>query len=160
MPKRSMPSRKPASASSLEVVDVGGVAAVGQLDPVGRDAVIARAVGDLEAALGCRGWVCTMTGAPVCRWAAATARSTRSTPGVMPAWSMAHLSSPARTPVPAMPSVRSRTKKSTIGSGPAEDRAPGPRWRKKNGHVVVGVDAGGDDDVEVDLLVDALDAAG
>ena len=82
------------------------------------------------------GWVCTVTGTSVWWWAAATARITRSTPGVMPSSSMAHLSMPALTPVPAMPSVMSPTNISTIGSGtsaPTASFSAGPRWRKKNG---------------------------
>ncbi len=63
------------------------------------------------------GWVCTVIGHPVARWARATARITRSTPWVRPASSTAHLSMPARTPVPAMPSVMSPTNSGTIGSG-------------------------------------------
>ncbi len=68
-------------------------------------------------------------GTPVARWARATARSTRSTPGVRPGWSVAHLRIEARTPVPAMPSVMSRTNMSTIGSGPFS-AVPGPlKWK-------------------------------
>ncbi len=74
--------------------------------------------------------MCTVMGAPVWRWARATARMTRATPSVMPWWSMAHLRKAALTPVPAMPSVMSLTNMSTIGSGTsmpsAADRA-GPR---------------------------------
>ena len=80
--------------------------------------------------------MCTVTGTPVRWWAAATARITRSTPGVMPCWSMAHLSMPARTPVPVIPSVMSRTNMSTIGSGtsvPTTAFSAGPRPTKKNG---------------------------
>ena len=54
----------------------------------------------------------------------------------MPASSMAHLSMPAPTPVPAMPSVMSPTNMSTIGSGtsvPSASFSAGPRLRKKNG---------------------------
>ena len=53
---------------------------------------------------------------PVATWARATERSTRSTPSVSPFSSTAHLSMPALTPVPAMPSVMSRTKNSVIVS--------------------------------------------
>ena len=48
--------------------------------------------------------------------AAPPQRSTRSTPSVSPFSSTAHLSMPALTPVPAMPSVMSRTKNSVIVS--------------------------------------------
>ena len=77
-----------------------------------------------------------MTGAPDRWWAAATARMTRSTPGVMPPASMAPLSRPAFTPVPAIPSTMSATNMSTIGSGtsvPSAWFSAGPRCRKKNG---------------------------
>ena len=73
--------------------------------------------------------VCVVMGTPVARWAWATARSTRSTPGVMPGRSDAHLRIPARTPVSPIPSVISRTNRSTIGSGPPR-MVPGPRkWK-------------------------------
>ena len=54
----------------------------------------------------------------------------------MPSRSMAHLSMPARTPVPVIPSVMSRTNMSTIGSGtsvPSTEFSAGPRPTKKNG---------------------------
>ena len=72
----------------------------------------------------------TVIGQPVARWVRATARITRSTPGVGPGSSMAHLSIPAFTPVPAIPSVMSRENRVTIGSGssnPRTDRSPGVR---------------------------------
>ena len=53
---------------------------------------------------------------PVATCARATDRSTCSTPSVSPLVSTAHLSMPALTPVPAMPSVMSRTKNSVIAS--------------------------------------------
>ena len=62
--------------------------------------------------------MCVVIGAPVARWVWAHARSTRSTPGVMPGRSVAHLMTAALMPVPAMPSVMSRTNRSTIGSLP------------------------------------------
>ena len=62
------------------------------------------------------GWVWTVIGVPVARWVRATARITRSTPGVSPGSSMAHLSMPARTPVWAIPSVTSPTKSGTMAS--------------------------------------------
>jgi hypothetical protein len=77
-----------------------------------------------------------MTGTPVPWWAAATARMTRSTPGVMPPSSMAHLSTPAFTPVPVIPSTMSAVNMSTIGSGTSVPSAwfrAGPRCRKKKG---------------------------
>ncbi len=61
-----------------------------------------------------------MTGAPVITCALATARITRSTPGVRPSSSIAHLRNAARTPVRAMPSVMSATNRSVIGSPPPE----------------------------------------
>src|SRR5690348_10568465 len=79
--------------------------------------------------------------------ALATARITRSTPRVSPGVSIAHLSSPALIPVPAIPSTMSLTKRATIGSGVAQQpwsiECEGP------GHFVEGMDAGRDDDVEV-----------
>ena len=62
--------------------------------------------------------MCVVIGAPVARWACAQARSTRSTPGVTPGRSVAHLIAAALIPVPAMPSVMSLTNRSTIGSLP------------------------------------------
>src|ERR1700680_3094303 len=62
--------------------------------------------------------VCVVMGVPVLRWAWATALSTRSTPGVMPGVSVAHLRMPARTPLSPIPSRISRTNSSVIGSGP------------------------------------------
>ncbi len=71
-------------------------------------------------------WVCVEIGTPVrlCAWA--TARSTRSTPGVMPGSSVAHLRIPALTPVSAMPCSMSRTNMSVMISGPSSI-PPGPR---------------------------------
>ena len=66
-------------------------------------------------------------GAPVSRCARAMARVIRSTPGVGSAVSMQHLRKAALTPVPAMPSVMSREKSVTIGSGMSISR-PGPRY--------------------------------
>ena len=71
-----------------------------------------------------------MIGTPVRRCAFATARMTRSTPAVMPWWSMAHLRKAALTPVPAMPCSMSPTNMSTIGSGtsaPTAAFSAGPR---------------------------------
>jgi hypothetical protein len=56
-----------------------------------------------------------------------------------------------------MPTVRSRTNRSTIGSGPGRIERRAAEAEEVR-HRLVGVDAGGDHDVEVDLLVDALDA--
>ena len=81
------------------------------------------------------GSVCTVTGTPVCRWAAAAAASTRRTSGVAPARSRTILSIAARTPVPAMPSWMSRTKSSSSGSGPSS-RRPGPRTANVTGSAV------------------------
>ena len=64
--------------------------------------------------------MCTVTGAPVATCAPATARSTRSTPGVRPCSSIAHLRNAAFTPVPAMPSVMSATNMAVIGSVAAD----------------------------------------
>ncbi len=72
-------------------------------------------------------WV--VIGTPVWRWAWATARSTRSTPGVIPGVSVAHLRMPARTPVSPMPSRISLTNNSIIGSAPPR-MVPGP-WKWK-----------------------------
>jgi len=53
----------------------------------------------------------------------------RSTPGVSPGASMAHLRNAALTPVPAMPSVMSRTNMWVIVSGPSSS-VPGPvKWK-------------------------------
>ena len=71
-------------------------------------------------------------GAPVSRCASATARNTRAQPAVMPRWSEAHLRMAALTPVPPMPSVRSRTKNSLSRSGPPNS-VPGPRLAKYGG---------------------------
>ena len=57
-----------------------------------------------------------VTGVPVWACACATDLSTRSTPWVRPFSSTAHLSIPALTPVPAIPSVMSRTNSSVIAS--------------------------------------------
>ena len=67
-----------------------------------------------------------MTGAPVITCALATARITRSTPGVRPSSSMQHLRNAALTPVPAMPSVMSAANRSVIGSWPPAPLS-GPR---------------------------------
>ena len=72
----------------------------------------------------------TVIGTPVARCALATARITRSTPAVMPWWSIAHLRTPARTPVPAIPFSMSPTNMSTTGSGtsaPSASLSAGPR---------------------------------
>ena len=82
-------------------------------------------------------------------FACAVARITRSTPGVSSV-SIAHLRNAARMPVPAMPSSISRTNSRPSPRGRraafrdrGSGRSPGCR---------LGVDAGGDDDVQVDLL--------
>jgi hypothetical protein len=69
--------------------------------------------------------VCTVIGVPVSTWVCPTARRIRSTSGVSECSSIAHLSSPAFTPVPAMPSRMSFTNSSTIGSGTSKTQ-PGP----------------------------------
>ncbi len=79
--------------------------------------------------------VCTVMGAPVATWAWATARITRSTPGVSPGSSMAHLRKAALTEEPAIPSVMSRTKRSTMGSSPSIG-VPGPANRRAKGRSV------------------------
>ena len=75
-------------------------------------------------------WV--VIGTPVWRWVWAQARRTRSTSGVTPGMSVAHLITPALTPVPAIPSTMSRTNMSTIGSLPSGP-VPGRRALKKWG---------------------------
>ena len=95
-------------------------------------------------------FVCTITGAPVSTLAAATAARMRGTSPMIPCCSTAHLRNAALTPVSSMPSRISRTKSSAITSS----RAVGEEARQLEERV----DAGGDDDVEVDLGVDPLDA--
>ena len=77
--------------------------------------------------------------------------------GVTPAWSVAVLIIPALTPLPAIPSVMSRTNISVRMSMslPSTWRTGWP-YTKEERKVVVGVDARAGDDVDVDLLVDAL----
>ncbi len=70
--------------------------------------------------------VCTVMGAPVSTWVRAMARAMRSTPGDGSGVSRANLRKAALTPVSAMPSVMSRLKSVTIGSG-MSIRLPGPR---------------------------------
>ena len=65
-------------------------------------------------------------GAPVSTWVRAIARAMRSTPGDGSGVSRANFRKAALTPVPAMPSVMSRLKSVTIGSG-MSIRLPGPR---------------------------------
>ena len=100
-------------------------------------------------------WVWIVTGVFVAACARATERSTCSTPAVRPLASTAHLSMPALTPVPAMPSVMSRTKNSVM----ADLRAAPEEHR----HLVERVAAGGDDDVQAGHLfgypLDAGDVA-
>ena len=102
-------------------------------------------------------WVCVEIGTPVWRWACATARSTRSTPGVTPGSSVAHLRIAALMPVPAMPSLMSRDEHLGHGLRAVEQRAR-PAEVEVHRHVVVGVEAGGDDDVEVGGRGDPRDA--
>ncbi len=101
--------------------------------------------------------MCVEIGTPVrlCAWA--TARSTRSTPGVTPGSSVAHLRIPALTPVSAMPSSMSRTNMSDMISGPPS-MAAGALVVEPERHVVVGVQTGRDDDVQVGGRGDAGDA--
>jgi hypothetical protein len=153
------PEHEPASASS----DRWSASVLSPLwpehDPSRVDPLLARTF--CTASPCCEpGCVCTVIGVPVSLCASATARMTRSTPGVMPWWSMAHLSSPALTEVPAMPSRMSPTNMSTIGSGPrsrARRSARAPVVEVER-HLVVGVEAGRAHDVEVDLLGDLGDA--
>ena len=102
-------------------------------------------------------WVCVEIGTPVWRCACATARSTRSTPGVTPGSSVAHLRIAALMPVPAMPSVMSRDEHVGHGLRAVEQRSRAAEVEVHR-HVVVGVDAGGDDDVDVGGRGDAGDA--
>ena len=92
--------------------------------------------------------VCVVIGAPVARWACATARSTRSTPGVIPGRSEAHFKMPARTPVSPIPfpdlpdeEVHHRLRPPQDGARPAEVEV--------HRHVVVGVHAGCSDHVDL-----------
>src|SRR5579859_4985514 len=62
-------------------------------------------------------WV--LMGTPVCRWARATARNTRSMFGVTSCASVQHLRIPAFTPVVPMPSSMSSTNMSTMTSSAA-----------------------------------------
>ena len=57
-------------------------------------------------------------------------RSTRSTPGVRPGSSVAHLRIASFTPVPAMPSVMSSANMSTIVSGPPMSVFGPRKWKK------------------------------
>ena len=66
---------------------------------------------DFAAAL-----VCTITGAPVSVWAAATAATMRGTSPTRPCSSTANLMNPAFTPESAIPSVSSRTKMAASAS--------------------------------------------
>ena len=70
--------------------------------------------------------VCTVMGAPVSTWVRAMARAIRSMPGLGSGVSRANLRKAALTPVSPMPSVTSREKSVTIGSGMSMSR-PGPR---------------------------------
>ena len=79
-----------------------------------------------------RACVCTVTGTPVARWARPTARSTRSTSGVIPSRSMAHFSIEALTSTPSIPLTMSWTNMSTRGSS-STTSAPAPRSRKYRG---------------------------
>ena len=91
-------------------------------------------------------WV--VMGTPVARWACATARSTRSTPGVMPGRSDAHLRMPARTAGLADALADLADEDVDHRLGPAEN---GPRTLEVEVHrdFVVGVDTGGHDDVDL-----------
>ena len=66
-----------------------------------------------------------MIGAPVSRWARATARAMVSRGGVTPSKSAAHLSMPALTPVPRKPSSMSRMNSRAIWLGPTPVRKRG-----------------------------------
>ena len=79
-----------------------------------------------------------------------TARNTRSTPGVRPCSSVAHLRMAALIPVSAMPSVMSRTKKVTIGSGSVSKSTPSVVEEERD--VAVRVQARRRDDVQLGLL--------
>ena len=62
--------------------------------------------------------VCVEMGTPVAFWARALARRMFSITGVTPWVSVAHLMMAALTPVPPMPWVMSRTKRSATSSTP------------------------------------------
>ena len=141
----------------LQVVDVGGVAAVpddhaGQVDALfGEDPLL------LQPSPG---------GRHGCAWRSArrsgggpgaTARSTRSTPGVTPGSSVAHLRIAALMPVPAMPSVDVADEHVGHDLGAVEQRSRSAEVEVHR-HVVVGVEPGGDDDVDVGGRGDAGDA--
>jgi hypothetical protein len=126
-----MPSRKPCVGERRQVVGVGRVAAVREQHARRLDALLGQHALHLEPGLRARVRV-HHDGAPVCRCALATARRTRSTPPVSPWASMAHLRNAAFTSVPWQPTVRSRTNRSTIGSG-SSGITPGPRCAKKCG---------------------------
>ena len=80
-----------------------------------------------------QGWggvgVWVVIGAPVRRWAWATARSTRSTPGVRPGRSVAHLRIAARTPVSPTPSTISADEQLGHRLRAAEDGAGPRKWK-------------------------------
>ena len=112
----------------LEVAEVGGVAGVADDDPRQVDALLGEDALLLETAR-VAAWVWVEIGTPVCRCACATARSTRSTPGVTPGSSVAHLRIAALMPVSAMPFSMSRTNMSVMISGPPKG-CPGPlKWK-------------------------------
>ena len=104
---------------------------MGQLDPDG-STPSSPSTRRTSAIVPLPGLLWTITGAPVSPWARATARMTRSTPGVRPWWSMAHLKNAALMSVPWMPSRMSRTNRSTIGSG-RPGMMPGPRMANQVG---------------------------
>ena len=72
---------------------------------------------------------CVVMATPVSCWATAAADMTRATSGVIPSRSVMTFSIPARTRVPPIPSVMSRTNSSVSRSGPSMAR-PGP-WNWK-----------------------------
>src|SRR5690606_10884413 len=95
-------------------------------------------------------WVVMAT--PVSRWATAAASMTRTTSPVNPAASVAILIIPARTPVPAIPSVMSLTNIVVRASVPSTTR-PGPLRAKNRGS-----DAGVYQPVEATRLTRVLSA--
>ena len=95
-------------------------------------------------------FVCTITGTPVSSAAAAIRRRILGMSPTRPCSSTAHFRNAALTPVSSISSRISRTNSSTSWSSVLAIRGRSPEAEER-------VDAGADDDVEVDLGVDALD---
>src|SRR5215469_14083432 len=107
----------PALHEPAEVAEVVTVAAVAD-DHASQVHAFLGEDGLLRLARTSRRHVCVEMGTPVAFWARALARRMFSITGVTPWVSVAHLMMAALTPVPPMPWVMSRTKRSATSSTP------------------------------------------